>query len=215
MKGIAYKCTNMSILAWKVLTVTVAIGDPKITWNSHDIMDIPRKDNMEIPRQQGNPIITTCKSHYLSVADPGINFGGAKPSFPIESWGRKPESRARSAQESRAKPKSKARASENWGRSPRKSGGGSSVSPSPENFWKIELETIHFGAYSIIRLYRTRVYRNSAYIEVQSAVPPDTMLINTKEARLYQNSGISKSWLFRSYFSVPVNQKPIGYIELK
>ena len=25
--------------------------------------------------------------------------------------------------------------------------GGSSVSPSPENFWKIKLETIHFGAY--------------------------------------------------------------------
>ena len=25
--------------------------------------------------------------------------------------------------------------------------GGGSVSPSPENFWKIKLETIHFGAY--------------------------------------------------------------------
>ena len=25
--------------------------------------------------------------------------------------------------------------------------GGDSVSPSPENFWKIKLETIHFGAY--------------------------------------------------------------------
>ena len=73
---------------------------------------------------------------------------------------------------------------------------------------------MNYYYYSIIRLYRTRLYRNSAYIEVQSAVPPDTMLINTKDARLYRNSVISKSRLFRSYCSVPVDQNPIRYIEI-
>ena len=45
--------------------------------------------------------------------------------------------------------------------------------------------------YSIIRLYRTRLYRNSAYIEVQSAVPPDTMsiqkMIGYIETRIYRS----------------------------
>ena len=43
--------------------------------------------------------------------------------------------------------------------------------------------------YSIIWLYRTRLYRNSVFIEVQLTVPPDTMLINTRdgyiETRIY------------------------------
>ena len=84
-------------------------------------------------------------------------LGGAKPRSPIESWGRSPN-RGREAPEYRGRSPSRGReAPENWGRSPnrgrspRKSGGGvwggGSVSPSPENFWKIKLETIHFGAY--------------------------------------------------------------------
>ena len=35
--------------------------------------------------------------------------------------------------------------------------------------------------YNIIQLYRTRLYRNSVFIKVQLAVPPDTMLINTRD----------------------------------
>ena len=85
-------------------------------------------------------------------------LGGAKPRSPIESWGRSPN-RGREAPNYRGRSPSRGReAPENWGRSPnrgrspRKSRGegvwgGGSVSPSPENFWKIELETIHFGAY--------------------------------------------------------------------
>ena len=76
---------------------------------------------------------------------------GAKPRSPIESWGRSPnrgreapESRAQSARELRAKPELRVKPEKEkeggvWG--------GGSVSPSPENFWKIKLETIHFGAY--------------------------------------------------------------------
>ena len=84
-------------------------------------------------------------------------LGGAKPRSPIERWGRSPN-RGREAPEYRGRSPSRGReAPENWGRSPnrgrspRKIGGrvwgGGSVSPSPENFWKIKLETIHFGAY--------------------------------------------------------------------
>ena len=51
--------------------------------------------------------------------------------------------------------------------------------------------TNYYYVYSIIRLYRTRLYRNSVYIELQSAVSPDTMFINTKdgyiETRIYQS----------------------------
>ena len=97
--------------------------------------------------------------NYISIpgADPGIYFWGAKLRSPMESWGRSPN-RGREAPEYRGRSPSRGReAPENWGRSPdrgrspRKIGGGvwigGSVSPSPENFWKIKLETIHFGAY--------------------------------------------------------------------
>ena len=83
-------------------------------------------------------------------------FWGAKPRSPIESKGRSPN-RGRKAPEFRGRSPIRGReAPENWerssnrGQSPRKSGGGGvwgSVSPSPENFWKIKLEIIHFGAY--------------------------------------------------------------------
>ena len=52
--------------------------------------------------------------------------------------------------------------------------------------------------YSIIRLYRTRLYRNSAYIEVQSAVPPDTMSIQ-------KMIGYIKTWIYRSIHHGPLN----------
>ena len=52
--------------------------------------------------------------------------------------------------------------------------------------------------YSIVRLYRTRLYRNSAFIEVQLAVPPDIMLINTKD-------GYIKTLIFRSIYHGPLN----------
>ena len=84
-------------------------------------------------------------------------LGGAKPRSPIESYGQSPnrgakrpsiegEARveARSARELRAKPEPRAKPEKNRGEG---SGGGGSVSPSPENFWKIKLETNHFGAY--------------------------------------------------------------------
>ena len=52
--------------------------------------------------------------------------------------------------------------------------------------------------YSIIRLYRTRLYRNSAYIEVQSAVPPDTMSIQ-------KMIGYIETWIYRSIHHGPLN----------
>ena len=50
----------------------------------------------------------------------------------------------------------------------------------------------------IIRLYRTRLYRNSAYIEVQSAVPPDTMSIQ-------KMIGYIETWIYRSIHHGPLN----------
>ena len=77
---------------------------------------------------------------------------GSQTRSPIESWGRSPN-RGREAPEyieGEARVEIWGR-SPNRGRSPRKSGGGvwggCSGSPSPENFWKIKLETIYFGAY--------------------------------------------------------------------
>ena len=52
--------------------------------------------------------------------------------------------------------------------------------------------------YSIIWLYRTRLYRNSVYIELQSAVPPDTMFINTKD-------GYIETRIYRSIYHGPLN----------
>ena len=60
-----------------------------------------------------------------------------------------------------------------------------------------ETET-RFTIYSIIRLYWTRLYRNSAFIEVQSAVPPDTMSIQ-------KMIGYIKTWIYRSVHRGPLN----------
>ena len=85
-----------------------------------------------------------------SGADPGIYFGGAKPRSPIESWGRSPN-RGREAPEYRGRSPRIEGEARTEGEAREKAGGGvwggGSVSPSPENFWKIKLETIHFGAY--------------------------------------------------------------------
>ena len=59
--------------------------------------------------------------------------------------------------------------------------------------------------YSIIRLYRTRLYRKSVFIEVQSVVPPDTMLINTKD-------GYIETRIYRSIFHGPLNFDITGFI---
>ena len=89
-------------------------------------------------------------------ADPGIYFGGGQTKVPNRKLRAKPESRARSARVSRAKPESRARSPRELRAKPeprakpeKKRGemSGGSVSPSQENFWKIKLETIHFGAY--------------------------------------------------------------------
>ena len=55
-----------------------------------------------------------------------------------------------------------------------------------------------YRLYSIIRLYRTRLYRNSVFIEVQLAVSPDTMLINTKD-------GYIETRIYRSIHHGPLN----------
>ena len=72
-----------------------------------------------------------------------FTLGGAKPRSPNESWGRSPN-RGREAPENWGR-------SPNRGRSPRKNGGrglGRGLGePLPENFWKIKLVTINFGAY--------------------------------------------------------------------
>ena len=96
----------------------------------------------------------------LASGGPRNLFWGPNQVFQSKVLRAKPESRARSARESRAKPESKAQSA--WElrakselrareKAREKAGegvwGGGSVSPSPENFWKIELETSHFGAY--------------------------------------------------------------------
>ena len=71
--------------------------------------------------------------------------GAKRPSIEGEA-----EYRGRSPSRGRKAPENWGR-NPNQGRSPRKSGGGvwggGSVNPFLENFWKIKLETIHFGAY--------------------------------------------------------------------
>ena len=57
---------------------------------------------------------------------------------------------------------------------------------------------LYISPYSIIRLYRTRLYRNSAYIEVQSAVPPDTMSIQ-------KMIGYIETWIYQSIHHGPLN----------
>ena len=94
-------------------------------------------------------------------ADPGIYFGGPNqgPQSKVKGEARiegakRPSSRpsiegeARVEGAKRPRIEGKARTE---GEAREKAGGevwgGGSVSPSPENFWKIKLETIHFGAY--------------------------------------------------------------------
>ena len=128
-------------------------------WNFDDVAEVNRNSKL------------LYSDYYLCMSQGRIQefiLGGAKPRSPIESQGRSPN-RGREAPEYRGRSPSRGReAHENWGRSPnrgrspRKNGGrglgrglgeplpvwgGGSVSPSPENFWKIKLETIHFGAY--------------------------------------------------------------------
>ena len=90
-------------------------------------------------------------------AEPGIYFGGPnqgpqskvkgeariegakRPSIEGEAWvegAKRPRIEGEALTEGEAREKAGGGV---WG--------GGSVSPSPENFWKIKLETIHFGAY--------------------------------------------------------------------
>ena len=91
-------------------------------------------------------------------ADPGIYFGGGPnqgPQSKVEGEARiegakrpsiEGEARVQGAKrpriEGEARTEVEAREKAGGG-----VWGGGSVSPSPENFWKIKLETIHFGAY--------------------------------------------------------------------
>ena len=77
---------------------------------------------------------------------------------------------------------------------------GKKMMPRWHHIQKFSCASEKFLYYSIIRLYRTRLYRNSAYIEVQSAVPPDTMLISTKDARLYRTRFIQNLGYFEAIF---------------
>ena len=90
-------------------------------------------------------------------ADPGIYLGGPNqdPQSKIKGKARiegakRPSIEGEARVEGAKRPRIEGEAP-NRGRSPRKNGGRGlgrgSVSPSPENFWKIKLEIIHFGAY--------------------------------------------------------------------
>ena len=91
-------------------------------------------------------------------ADPGIYFGGGPnqgPQSKVEGEARiegakRPSIEGEARVEGAKRPRIEGEA-RTEGEAPRKSGGGvwggGSVSPSPENFWKIKLESIHFGAY--------------------------------------------------------------------
>ena len=92
-----------------------------------------------------------------TLADPGIYFGGPNqdPQSKVEGEARiegakrtSIEGEARVEGVKRPRIEGEARTE---GEAQEKAGGGvwggGSVSLSPENFWKIKLETIHFGAY--------------------------------------------------------------------
>ena len=120
--------------------------------------DTIRYDTIQYNAIQNNTIITWSSAplwrhYYGSARHWRIQkfILGVKPRSPIDRWGRSPN-RWRKAPEYQGRSPSRWRvAPENWGRSPRRSGGdvwgGGSVSLFTENFWKIKLETIHFGAY--------------------------------------------------------------------
>ena len=91
------------------------------------------------------------------LADPGIYFGGPNqdPQSKVEVEARiegakRPSIEGEARVEGAKRPRIEG---EVWteGEAREKAGGGvrggGSVSPSSENFWKIKLETIHFGAY--------------------------------------------------------------------
>ena len=91
-------------------------------------------------------------------ADPGIYFGGGPnqgPQSKVEGEARierakRPSIEGEARVEGAKRPRIEGEA-RTEGEAREKAGGGvwggGSVSPSPENVWKIKLETIHFGAY--------------------------------------------------------------------
>ena len=91
-------------------------------------------------------------------ADPGIYFGGGPnqdPQSKVEGEARiegakRPSIEGEARFEGAKRPRIEGEA-RTEGEAREKAGGGvwggGSVSPSPENFWKIKLETIQFGAY--------------------------------------------------------------------
>mgnify|MGYP003484215333 CR=1 FL=1 len=90
-------------------------------------------------------------------ADPGIYFGGPNqgPQSKVKGEARiegakRPSIEGEARVEGAKRPRIEGEA-RTEGEAQEKAGrgvwGGGSVSPSPENFWKIKLETIHFGAY--------------------------------------------------------------------
>ena len=91
-------------------------------------------------------------------ADPGIYFGGGPiqgPQLKVEGEARiegakRPSIEGEARVEDAKRPRIEGEA-RTEGKAQEKAGGevwgGGSVSPSPENFWKIKLEIIHFGAY--------------------------------------------------------------------
>ena len=67
------------------------------------------------------------------------------------------------------------------------------------NWWLLDIKNMLSKClYSKIRLYRTRLYRNSAYIEVQSTVRPDTMSIQ-------KMIGYIETWIYRSIHHGPLS----------
>ena len=78
-------------------------------------------------------------------------FWGGQTKFSDQKLRAEPESRARSARVEGAKRLRIEGEARTEGEAREKTGGGvwggGSVSPSSENFWKIKLEIIHFGAY--------------------------------------------------------------------
>ena len=95
----------------------------------------------------------------IPLADPGIYFGGPNqdPQSKVEGEARiegakRPSIEGEARVEGAKRPRSRIEGeAQTEGEAREKAGGGvwggGSVSPSPENFWKINFETIHFGAY--------------------------------------------------------------------
>ena len=112
---------------------------------------------------QPPPSSTQARQDYITTHRRGQGriqefiLGGAKPRSPIEVEGeariegaKRPSIEGEARVEGAKRPRIEGEA-RTEGEAREKAGGGvwggGSVSPSPENFWKIKLETIHFGAY--------------------------------------------------------------------